>query len=227
MPQNRFFVSDINHPVLSEEEWKHIKVMRLRDGEVFELVDGKGSIAIASLSGKNVTVHELTKEKEEIPLIIAQAIPRLNRIDIILEKGCELGMTEILLFAGDHSEKTTISENQHKRFETILINAMKQSGRLYLPKIHFIKDIETIAAHHKDKTLLFGDVSKESIPLLKQDLKQGVVFFVGPEKGFSDDEEKRLRDLGAKGVSLSPYILRTDTAPLAALAIISQSRMFY
>ena len=225
MPQNRFFVSDIGHPVLSEEEWKHFKVMRLHDGEVFELVDGKGSIALASLADKNITVHESTKEKESSPLIIAQAIPRLNRIDIILEKGCELGMTEILLFAGELSEKTSISENQHRRFETILINAMKQSGRLYLPKMTIVEDIESIVSSHKDKSLLFGDITPGITPLIKQDLKEGIVFFVGPEKGFTKNETKRLKDLGANGVSLSPYILRTDTAPLAALAIISQSRL--
>lgn len=225
MPQNRFFVSDISNPVLSEEEWKHIKVMRLHDGEVFELVDGKGSIALASLASKNITIHESTKEKESAPLIIAQAIPRLNRIDIILEKGCELGMTEIILFVGDQSEKTSISDNQKRRFETILINAMKQSGRLYLPRITIAEDMESIAKRHKDKTLLFGDVSKEALPLVKHDLKEGIVFFVGPEKGFSESEEKRMRELGAKGVSLSPHILRTDTAPLAALAIISQARL--
>ncbi len=225
MPQNRFFVSDISNPVLSEEEWKHIKVMRLHDGEVFELVDGKGSIALASLAGKNITIHESTKEKESAPLIIAQAFPRLNRIDIILEKGCELGMTEIILFVGDLSEKTSISDNQKRRFETILINAMKQSGRLYLPRITLAEDMESIAIGNKDKTLLFGDVSKEARPLVKYDLKEGIVFFVGPEKGFSESEEKRMRELGAKGVSLSPHILRTDTAPLAALAIISQARL--
>lgn len=225
MPQNRFFVSDINHPVLSIEEQKHIKVMRLHDGQVFELIDGKGSIALASFSGKNLTIHECTKEKEPPPLIIVQGIPRLNRIDIILEKGCELGMTEIIFYAAELSEKTAISENQFKRFETILINAMKQSGRLYLPKITLMNELESIVQKNGDKSQFYGDVGKEALPLIKYDLKGGIVFYVGPEKGFSDSEEKKLKSFNVKGVSLSQNVLRTDTAPLAALAIISQMRL--
>lgn len=225
MPQNRFFVPDIDRPILSEEEWRHIKVMRLHEGQMFELVDGKGTIALASLTGKTIRIHESTKEKEGQPLIIAQGIPRLNKLDVVLEKGCELGMTEIVLFTGDLSEKTSISENQQRRFEMILINAMKQSGRLFLPKITITPDLESIAKKHSDKTLLFGDVNKEATPLIKLDLKEGVVFFVGPEKGFSKNEEMKLRSFDAKGVSLSPHILRTETAPLAALAIISQMRL--
>ncbi|MFN4174307.1 MAG: RsmE family RNA methyltransferase, partial [Parachlamydiaceae bacterium] len=156
---------------------------------------------------------------------IVQGIPRLNRIYIILEKGCELGMTEIIFYAAELSEKTAISENQFKRFETILINAMKQSGRLYLPKITLMNELESIVQKNGDKSQFYGDVGKEALPLIKYDLKGGIVFYVGPEKGFSDSEEKKLKSFNVKGVSLSQNVLRTDTAPLAALAIISQMRL--
>ena len=223
MPQNRFYVEDLSYPELSDSELSHMKVMRLRDGETFELVDGKGHLAIASFHNGALTLHESHHSAPSAPLIIAQGMPHLNKFELILEKGCELGMTEIIFFVGDLSEKDSINEKQLDRCRKILISAMKQSGRLYLPQIS-VSPLPDILDAHKDKLLLFGDTQKQAPPLLKQDASRPLIFFVGPEKGFSESEEQWLRK-NAQGVSLSPNILRTETAPLAALAIISQMRL--
>ncbi|MEC7838835.1 MAG: 16S rRNA (uracil(1498)-N(3))-methyltransferase [Chlamydiota bacterium] len=215
---------------ITDQEFHHFaRVMRGGVGDVVEFVDGKGTLAFATISKKsrrdatavidNVTKIEAPKEKR----VIAQALPKTNRIEFILEKCTELGMTEIWLFESDHSEKKKISDNQLQRMHNILVSSMKQCGRLYLPKLvlkpHFSEwDLP------KDCLLLFGDVDPSAEPLLKvlqseKELK-GALFFVGPESGFSDREVVTLREMGVRGVKLHKNILRTDTAPMVALSII-------
>ena len=223
MPHDRFYVENLLHPQFSEEEFKHFKVMRIREGETFELVNGKGELAIASYEKNNLQIHSITKEKEPVSLRIAQAIPKINRLDVILEKGCELGMTELILYPGDLSEKTDLSPNQLKRAHSILLSAMKQSGRLYLPKLTLGDSISTLKS--LPTPTFFGDTNPAApslLSLVKPPLNH-VLFYIGPEKGFSHKEVDHLITLGAKGVKLSPHILRTDTAPLAALAILSSA----
>ncbi len=221
MPSDRFFVKDIHNPILSEDENRHFKVMRIREGELFELVDGKGHLANAYKKGDQLIVDHLEKATEPRPSIIAQALPKANRLDVILEKGCELGMTELILFPGENSEKFDLSPHQIKRAETILISAMKQSGRLYLPKLTLAKPL-----YQWKKPALpafFGDTDPNApffLDLLSKELS-GALFFVGPEKGFTSEEKEMLLKMGVKGVKLSPYILRTETAPLAALTLLN------
>lgn len=221
MPSDRFFVSDIHNPLLNAEELRHLKVMRIRDGEIFELVDGKGHLATGHKIQDKIIIDTIETTPPPHPAIIAQAFPKINRLDVILEKGCELGMTELILFPGENSEKFDLSPNQLKRAETILISAMKQSGRLFLPKLTIAQPL-----YKWEKPSLpsfFGDTDPSApffLDLLSKPLK-GALFFVGPEKGFTPEEREILQKMGVKGVKLSPYILRTETAPLAALTLIN------
>ncbi len=99
---------------------------------------------------------------------------------------------------------------------------MKQCGRLHLPKIVFRQDLD----NWKDLEYpaFFGDVETSARSFLdvykREDAHKGVMFFIGPETGFSDKETDKLRTLGVTGVKLSGNILRTDTAALVALALI-------
>jgi 16S rRNA (uracil1498-N3)-methyltransferase len=213
---------------LEGDEFRHLKVMRAAPGDTIELVNGEGTLAAAVLQLINKDSASLriqniqTSPPTQNPLIIAQAIPRMNRLDFILEKGCELGMDEIWLFPGHESEKKDISANQQERIFNILVASTKQCGRLWLPKVRIFP---SFPVDFKGCQAFYGDIRKQA-PLFSQVWHkkrpgQGVLFFIGPEKGFNSDEIEKLEDLGATGVRLHPYILRTDTAPLAALALMS------
>jgi len=234
MPAERYFYPNnlIEKEVISLEdsEFHHLAhVMRAKEGGLVELVNGTGYLAKARIEAIKKKSAELVIQSvihEPCPLfnsILAQAIPRGNRLDTILEKSTELGVSEIWLFPGKHSERKEISENQLEKITQTLIVAMKQCGRLYLPSIVVKSKLarwEPLAY-----PAYFGDV-EPSAPLFlqvlqKEDNKQGIIFFIGPESGFNDDETARLKDLGAKGVKLNNNILRTDTAAIAAVALIS------
>lgn len=230
MPSDRFFINlslESNQEViLRESEFHHLQVMRIKEEEQIELVNGLGCLAqarIQKIEKKQAFLHVTGIYKQEIPLqevILAQAIPRLNRLDFIIEKGTELGVTKFLLFPGALSERKNLTDHQIERMHQVTIAAMKQCGRLFLPKIEFKPPLEKW-----DKlqwASYFGDVS-ENAPLFRDIFKhhESVLFFIGPESGFSERERDLLLKLEAKGVKLHENILRTDTAALVALSLIT------
>jgi len=232
MPAERYFLTADFHngqsAILEGTEFHHlVNVMRSQAGESVELVNGRGSLAKATIERLEkkkahlVIDNVFVQEPQKDVVILAQAIPRINRLDFILEKGTELGMTHVWLFPGDRSERKNFTESQLERLPNICISAMKQCGRLYVPEISLKPVLSKWTK--PEHSLYFGDVHPEA-PLLENVMKgprRGIIFCVGPESGFSDQEENVLRSLGGTGVKLHHNILRTDTAAVAALAIIT------
>jgi 16S rRNA (uracil1498-N3)-methyltransferase len=231
MPDNRFYIDaplTLDSLKIEGEEAHHLlHVMRAREGDLVELVNGRGSLAeaqVKAINKRDVTL-DLVKHypvpPPPFPLIIAQAMPRFNRLDTLLEKGTELGMSELWLFTGERSEKAELSENQKERAHKIMVAAMKQCGRLYLPEIRLLPPLKMWT---KPEFPLYYGTLEEGVPTLLKAWKpaKGAIFAVGPEKGFSLEELQLLKQLGGTGVTLHPNILRTETAPLAALSIMSQ-----
>lgn len=233
MPAERYFVDAIlkaNDEIqIADQEFHHLKhVMRTRKGDFVELVNGKGALA-------NATVTDILKDKAILKIesaaqaakpqnqiILAQAIPKPNRLDYILEKGTELGTDAFWLFPSTHSVKKEFSPNQEVRMRTQVITAMKQCGRLFLPEIILKPPIEKWDPFSEGA--FFGDVDPQATLFWEiwQNYKVGktVVFCIGPESGFTEEEEELLREKGAMGVKLHENILRTDTAPLVALSLM-------
>jgi 16S rRNA (uracil1498-N3)-methyltransferase len=235
MPHNRFYIDALLHTnaqlFMEGEEAHHLmRVMRKQEGEVIELVNGRNQLAqatILTIEKRGIRLKLVQVEEERPPsraVIMCQAIPRTNRLDLIVEKGTELGMTALWLFPGERSEKNRLSETQLKRLGHIAIAAMKQCGRLDLPEII----LKPPLSQWKSLELpsYFGDISSQAQPFLSMYQKEeGVLFFIGPESGFTEKEEQHLSYLGAKGVNLHANILRTDTAPLVALSLIAQKQL--
>lgn len=225
MPADRFFIPSslkTSSLILEGEEFHHLaKVMRVRVGETIELVNGAGELAIAevlSLDKKSAELKILSHHSEtpsEQILILAQALTRPSSLEWIVEKGTELGVTEFWLFPGERSEKKELSPSQLHRLETIILNALKQCGRLFLPKILLKRALKTW--NFPAGSLFFGDVSPQA-PLLIGPFSNSVVFFIGPEKGFSPAELETLHKFKAKGISLHANTLRAETAALTVLA---------
>ena len=162
-------------------------------------------------------------QKPPREIILAQATPRLSRLDFIVEKATELGMTQLWPFPGELSERKSMTDHQLERLQAILISALKQCGRLWLPSLA----VKSALSHWSklDHACLYGDVDPDAPPLLRAsrqaDVKRGVLFAVGPESGFTEREEEIMRKLDFQGVKLSDSILRTDTASMLAVGILA------
>ncbi len=227
MPHERFYqnipLADHQTVHLTDQELHHlVNVSRCRLGDTVEIVNGKGQLAEATLDTieKKQAILTLKKTTTSPPperqIILAQAYPRANRLDTILEKVTELGVTEIWLFPGETSERKEASPS---RIESILISAMKQSGTLFLPKwvqAPPIKQWKTLPC-----TTFFGDLNPTAPHLLTQASKNSCMVIIGPESGLTDTEVQKIKTLGGIGVSLHGNILRTDTAAIIAVAFLN------
>jgi 16S rRNA (uracil1498-N3)-methyltransferase len=220
LPHNRYFTSDPlqQTAILTGPEFQHLtRVMRAKEGDTVELVNGQGDLALATIDtltkrSATLTLSQTTTAEPDPPLILAQALPRPNRLATIREKGTELGATAFLLFPGQRSERTTTSL---ERAHAITIAALKQSGRLHLPTIELrppLLEWTTLP------TPAFVADLHATTPL--QPTSPATVF-IGPESGFTLDELTHLTTLGATPVRLHRNTLRTDTAALAALTLLS------
>ncbi|WP_420420919.1 RsmE family RNA methyltransferase [Simkania sp.] len=228
MPADRFYLKESFNQgdivFLEEEEFHHLsRVMRKKEGDAIELVNGMGALAQAKLlqiEKRKASLEILETSKHEPllpPLILIQALPKLSHLDWIIQKGTELGASSFYLFPSERSEKDSLSNNQWKRLKLIAIGAMKQCGRLDLPSIHFASDLDGLSL--PEGHAFFGDPEAE-ISLPKG--KAPYLLFIGPEKGFSHEEYKNMREkFKAQAVKLHPYILRAETAAIAALTLAS------
>lgn len=218
MPHNRFFV---DQPLIRgetidlKEEARHLKVMRIREGETIEIVNGRHQLGFATVQGKGATLTAVEERPAPKALILCQAIPRMNRLDTIVEKGTELGMTELWLFPAERSEKKSLSKNQLERVAQITIAALKQCGRLDLPKI--VVKPPLLEWESAPLPAFYGDTGTQA----PQMTGGGKACFIGPEAGFSSKEEAHLMTIGVSGAKLHNHILRTDTAALVAVYSLS------
>lgn len=224
MPSERFFLdAELQGKVsLQGTELHHLAhVMKVRIGEEIELVNGRGTLAIAKVA--EISKREATLEvlsATEIPLkeprlILAIPLMRPAKLELIIEKCTELGADVFWIYPAHHSEKGDLSEHQQERLMHIAISAMKQCGRLDLPKIEVIKHFEDI--FKREFPVFFGDTRPKAPKIAPV---EKMVFVTGPERGFSEKEVKVL-EAKAKGVKLHENILRAETAPIAVAAIFS------
>jgi 16S rRNA (uracil1498-N3)-methyltransferase len=206
----------------SQELYHLARVMRASVGDLVECINGRGQLARARIEnlGKDsatLLIVSLTEGKSQTKLVLAQALPRFNRLEFILEKGTELGVSEFWLFPGARSEKETLSVNQQQRSHSLLVAAIKQCGRLDLPKVILKESLSECL--FDQGSCFFGDVRPKAPKLTQEKVVFPACVFIGPEAGFSDQEvaflEKKIK---ARGVWLHDNILRVDTAAIAAVA---------
>jgi 16S rRNA (uracil1498-N3)-methyltransferase len=230
MPAERYFINTSlqcnSEIILKETELHHlVRVMRTRVGEEVELVNGQGCLsqAIVKEIHKDKALLQIISCKQEvirpIQVVLVQAIPKPNRLDFILEKGTELGVDEFWLFPAQHSLKKDFSPSQEERLQSLIIGAMKQCGRLFLPKIIMQPTLDKWPKF--SQPAFFGATTKEAPVFLNAWTSlSSIIFCIGPESGFTDKEIQILQDRGAQGVKLHQNILRTETAGLMALSLI-------
>ena len=223
MPHNRFFLpqnfSAHETVELTDDEHLHLsRVMRLEKADAVEIVNGAGDLGFGriSLVSKRETLIELTHVASDHSLsgfTLCQALPKSPNLHLIVEKCTELGVDMILIFPSERAEKYEISGNQMERLKKIAISALKQSGRLLLPKIEWAPKLPPLTG-----SVYFGDLETK-----EKGKVEGPTYFInGPEKGFSEKELKEMKAQGYIGISLSRHILRTETAAIAAAAQLTR-----
>ncbi len=210
--------------VLTERnELNHIlKVMRHQPGDELYFTDGKGQIfktSIINLSADILESRVLEEYKyEDYNKNLIFCIPRLRsaeRFETALEKCTELGITRFIIF---DSARTIPKGNKTPRWEKILVSAMKQSLRSFLPELKTGCSIRELAAAEGNKILFVQEAEKDfDKGSVKPNEKNYLLF--GPEGDFTEDEKKLFA--GADFYNLGKNRLRSETAVLKCASILS------
>jgi len=230
-----FFTPDIDPSlknfVLSEEESKHaIRVLRMNSGDRLHLIDGRGGLYEAEVIDPHPkrTVLSILKVEEDFQQpryhlhLAVGPTKNIDRIEWFLEKATEVGIQEITPIICEHSERKEVKLD---RLNKVIVAAMKQSLKAYLPKLN-----PAISFRQFLSRLPVEDVQKAIAHCVESDKKyfdqifqpgQHYIVLIGPEGDFSAEEIELALQAGFQPISLGEARLRTETAALAACLEIS------
>ena len=241
---HRFFVDTPiggvgEHVCLNAEESAHAsRVLRLRPGEEVRLLDGE-NIWAAELETvdpkETAAVVTAACPSPEAPAkaVLFQGLPKADKLELIAQKGTELGMWELWPVEMERSvakaDKADKADKKRERLQRIAMEAAKQSGRAHVPEVAATQSFSKALAKLSDFDLVLVAWEDEHALRMSEAVSQyaaehgmpeRVMIVIGPEGGISEQEWQKLRDAGAVSVTLGPRILRTETAGLCALSVL-------
>ncbi len=203
------------------------KVLSLTKEETVYLFNGRGEeyqYRISDITRKTVTFRKegLSRKSKPVALEIALAFPlsRESKIDLILQKGTELGVEKFIPFSCSRSMRFPLSLNKVKRWRKVIIEAARQSERLWIPRMEEAMEFnELLSIQYGNKLVACFSGGKISKIIDKN--VQKVVIVVGPEGGFSDEEKEELIVNNFISINLSKNILRVETACIFSVGLIN------
>ena len=234
----RVYTPDLLSPdtvvVLSAMPSAHlIKVLRLRAGAKAVLFNGDGhdylcEILLAKPEAAQLRILSVQPALAESPLKITllQAICRGDKMDWVLEKATELGVTHIIPVQSERSEVQLDSERASKRrehWQRVVMSACEQSGRAFVPHVEALQTLGqrlSCAISADSKLVLEPGGAAISSSLVTVREPASVALAVGPEGGWSERDLAQLALGGFRQVAIGPRVLRTETAGVAAISVM-------
>lgn len=236
---HKFFVEDnqINNgkAVINNDDYNHIvNVLRMKKGNII-LITNKDSKETFNCEIEEVKVNEvvcniLNSENKNVELnvniVLFQGLPKADKMEYIIQKCVELGVHKIVPVNMKYCiAKIKDEEKKNIRWNKISEVAAKQCKRNIIPKIEKSIDTYTLYNEIKKYDLTIVAYENEDDITLKTVLRENtniknIAVIIGPEGGISSEEIEKLKENGAKIVSLGNRILRTETAPIAVLSMM-------
>lgn len=212
---------------LDDFEARHlVKTLRKNIGDIIDITDGCGkhySGRITSLKPNLLieidAINEIPSQEKKFALGIGFIRP--SRLEFVMEKCTELGVTAFYLF---RSEYANYFSDNRERFEKILRQAIKQSMRFYLPDLYLMADFRSFIFQSVNFGQKIVAIDPDSPPIhsvLKKLNGKNTLFCVGPEGGFSAGEIETLKENSFCGISLGKYRLRAETAAVAGISYLN------
>ena len=215
---------------LEETASHHLsKVLRMQPGRELILFNGAGgefAATIHEVTKKHVWVsiaeHSVDNRESPLELELAIGISRGERFEWVLQKATELGVSKITPLITERTEVKVTGDRQekmHERWQQIIISACEQCQRNLLPQLaapvqisDWLPQVQAalrFVLHHRDSQRLPADKTPQSVALL-----------IGPEGGLSDREIAHALEQDFNALTLGPRVLRTETAPVAAISLV-------
>lgn len=215
---------------LDDKAAQHVgRVLRMQPGQTLELFNGDGqdypaTIADVSKRAVIVTLGNPRPNHGESPLqvILGQTLSKGDRMDYAIQKSVEMGVTAIVPLVTERCEVRLKGDREEKRirhWQAVAISAAEQCGRARVPEIAPVMTLEQWFQHTRDVALrlvLHHRTSQSLTSLAKPDQ---VALLIGPEGGLTEEEIGAAEHAGFLPTTLGSRVLRTETAPVAAMAV--------
>lgn len=225
-----------NIATITGSEHHHLRnVLRTKPGETVRIIDGKGNVYTAQIletddapisSEARILSHEFHAIVSP-KLTLFQGLPKSDKMELILQKTTELGVTQIVPLHSEYALQKP-SQNRYERWHRVLISATKQSERAWLPELCNAQEFNAglaqldkfslclLLSPHRDEESHVQHIQRV---LREESRPDSVALFVGPEGGFSDQEVTSAIESGCTLATLGRNILRTETAAIVAVAV--------
>ena len=226
--QHYFYTTEPQSLTLPDEEAQHAsRVLRLQAGDEIFLMDGRGNFYNATIteSTKKACRYDIIATMPQSPewpyhIHLAMAPTKnMDRTEWMAEKATEIGINELTLLNCQWSERRIV---KHERIERILVAAMKQSRKAWLPQLNDMTDFADFIAMPRSGQKFICHCHSDNLPLLKDQLSHNddALVMIGPEGDFSPAEVAAAEAAGFMSVSLGTSRLRTETAAIVATVMM-------
>ncbi len=208
-----------------------VNVLRLKAGVSVVLFDGTGkefACELVNVQRRKASVEVMTElhidPQSPISLHLAQGVSKGDRMEWILQKATELGVTDITPIITERCNVKLDEDRwlkKHGQWQKVIIGACEQSGRNTLPTLHNAIPLAKFYAESTNQSrIILAPTADSHFHDVAQPSTHGYRLVIGPEGGLTDSEIHQLKESGYQESRFGPRILRTETAALAALAVL-------
>lgn len=223
---------DLHCVSLPETEAHHLMhVLRIEAGEQVSVFDGSGREAVALVEieqDEEVVLHILDPIDSKLPTVeitLLQAVPKGKRMDLIIEKGVELGVAR---FVPVITARGVVKATKTERWERVALSATRQCGLSRIPEITKVMTVaEALEQYSGNGLFLVASLFDGALPIhdvlvqARKDNIDKVAVLIGPEGDLSSEEMQMALDKGGVPVSFGDLVLRVETAAIYAASVIS------
>ncbi|HEX2545775.1 MAG TPA: 16S rRNA (uracil(1498)-N(3))-methyltransferase [Ramlibacter sp.] len=212
---------------------RHVQVLRMQPGETITLFDGRGGeydALIAHMGRTEVRVevgaHRDVECETAVSVHLALGMPANERMDWLVEKATELGVASIQPLVSERTVLRLAGERAQKKqahWQAIAVAACEQCGRNRVPLVHQVDALAAWLARQQQAGLVLS-LREGTTALAALPCSASVTLLSGPEGGLAPSEEDAALVRGWRPVHLGPRVLRAETAPLAALSVLTLAK---
>jgi len=210
------------------------RVLRLTLGDQIIVFNGEGGEypgVIEAIDKRSVAVRLAAQQspatESSLQILLIQGISRGERMDYTLQKSVELGVSEIYPVTTQHiAVHMDASRGQKKQshWQGVVNSACEQSGRVVVPQVHDLQSlnacVENLPVQDESLRIMLDHRAAKPLTSIDESHVKHIVIVVGPEGGLSDEERDWLVAKGFIAIAMGPRVLRTETAAIAAIAIM-------
>lgn len=226
---HQFFIESSKNPSLSPEQLKQcLKVLRMRANDQVRLVDQEGVGGIYEFVDNSLEtlkfIEAIHFTERPIKIRLIASLIRNERLEWMIQKACELGVDEIVLYSAQHGVVKDFgarTDRKLERLNTIALEACEQAYRQHAVKVSGVIELNDLASYKSEQNYV-ADVNVGVLPHLYEVLNpnETISILIGPEGGFSEKERNQFKIDEFSSVSLGDHVLRAETASMVACTLI-------